>query len=66
MRLENFAELEKGLRACCVVRYNRNQLAELIEQINASGYEDWRWAYIPVLMKPLRKSQFRPCRQPVR
>nr|CAA55136.1 proline dehydrogenase [Escherichia coli K-12] len=40
IELENFAELEKEVfgPVLHVVRYNRNQLAELIEQINASGY----------------------------
>ncbi|ECF9707992.1 L-glutamate gamma-semialdehyde dehydrogenase, partial [Salmonella enterica] len=40
IELENFAELEKEVfgPVLHVVRYNRNQLAELIEQINTSGY----------------------------
>ncbi|EDW9225270.1 L-glutamate gamma-semialdehyde dehydrogenase, partial [Salmonella enterica subsp. enterica serovar Javiana] len=40
IELENLAELEKEVfgPVLHVVRYNRNQLAELIEQINASGY----------------------------
>ncbi|SUG01333.1 trifunctional transcriptional regulator/proline dehydrogenase/pyrroline-5-carboxylate dehydrogenase [Salmonella enterica subsp. enterica serovar Hartford] len=40
IELENFAELGKEVfgPVLHVVRYNRNQLAELIEQINASGY----------------------------
>lgn len=40
IELENVAELEKEIfgPVLHVVRYNRNHLAELIDQINASGY----------------------------
>lgn len=40
IELDNFAELQKEVfgPVLHVVRYNRNQLPELIEQINASGY----------------------------
>ncbi|MFP1527906.1 aldehyde dehydrogenase family protein [Escherichia coli] len=40
IELDDFAELQKEVfgPVLHVVRYNRNQLPELIEQINASGY----------------------------
>ncbi|WP_097485899.1 trifunctional transcriptional regulator/proline dehydrogenase/L-glutamate gamma-semialdehyde dehydrogenase [Escherichia coli] len=40
IELDDFAELQKEVfgPVLHVVRYNRNQLSELIEQINASGY----------------------------
>ncbi|WP_353747931.1 aldehyde dehydrogenase family protein, partial [Shigella sp. FJ200801] len=40
IELDDFAELHKEVfgPVLHVVRYNRNQLPELIEQINASGY----------------------------
>ncbi|XPE61572.1 hypothetical protein ACNKHT_06825 [Shigella flexneri] len=53
IELDDFAELQKEVfgPVLHVVRYNRNQLPELIEQINASGYR-LTLVSIRVLMKP--------------
>ncbi len=48
-----------------VVRYNRNQLAELIERVTLSGY-GLTLELHAALMKPCASHRFRPCRQPVR
>lgn len=61
IELDDFAELQKEVfgPVLHVVRYNRNQLPELIEQINASGYR-LTLASIRALMKPSPRSLARP------
>ena len=65
IELENFAELEKEVfgPVLHVVRYNRNQLAELIEQINASGYGLTLGVHTRI-DETIAQVRFRPCRQP--